>query len=170
MLGGTVGSASVGGVVGAGLRGEVETHVTALKESTRLGVISSLSVGRGVKVDVAEATRTASLLVADDASVGETRAVLKALVEDVVINGPAEVANPEGGALVALLSTIGLGLLGGRVLLRLLLGLSLLGRDLGLLLLLFLIRVGRVRVGILLLLGRLGAVLAVILIIRLLKS
>lgn len=131
---------------GSGLSGEVETHVTALKESTVLVGMGLLGSRRGREVDVSESARAAGLLVSDDTSANDLGVGLELLEEDVVIDAPSEVANPEGGALVGLL---GLVLLAG--LLNLLGGLSLLGRDLNLGLLLGLGLLGlllRVGVGI----------------------
>lgn len=131
VLAGAVLSALLGGI--AGLRSEVETHVTALKESTGLGIEGLLADLGGVEVDIAEAARATSLLVRDDAGGDDTLELLELLIEDVVINAPAEVANPEGGALLLLVA--GLVLLGLGSLLGLLLGLALLGGLSGLLLL-----------------------------------
>lgn len=120
----------------------------------------------GVEVDVAEATGPAALLVGDDTGTGETLEVLELLIEDVVINAPAEVAAPEGGALLlAVLNSLvllGLGLLSLLLSLSLLGGLSLLLGRLGrsllgrLLLLRRRVRVRAGVVGILLRLSRIG--------------
>lgn len=163
MLAGTGGSAVLGS--GSGLGSKVKTHLTALKIAAVLGVESLLGILVGVEVDVAEATGPAALLVGDDTGTGETLEVLELLVEDVVINAPAEVAAPEGGALLlAVLNSLvllGLGLLSLLLSLSLLGGLSLLlgrlGRSLlGRLLLLRRVRVRAGVVGILLRLSRIG--------------
>lgn len=131
MLLGAISGTGVGGAIGAGLGSEVETHVTALEESTGLlveGLLGSLAV---LEVDVAEAAGPASLLVRDDASADDRRAALELLVQGIVIDAPAEVANPKGGALVGSLAVgIGLCLLGLGGIVRLL-GLPLLGGLLG---------------------------------------
>lgn len=71
---------------------------------------SSLGVLSSVEVDIAEATRAAILPVRDDASICNTLAVLELVVQEVVVDLPAEVANEEGRALFG--SILGLGLLG----------------------------------------------------------
>jgi hypothetical protein len=129
---GAISGTGVGGAIGAGLGSEVETHVTALEESTGLlveGLLGSLAV---LEVDVAEAAGPASLLVRDDASADNRRAALELLVQGIVIDAPAEVANPKGGALVGSLAVgNSLCLLGLGGIVRLLLGLPLLGGLLG---------------------------------------
>ena len=131
MLAGTVGGASIGGGIAAGLGSEVETQVAALEEGAGLLVVGLLSSGGAVEVDVAEATRAASFLVGDDAGADDALNALELLVQGVVIDTPAQVANPEGGALLGLL-IIRLGLLGrGLGSLGLLLSLPLLGGLLG---------------------------------------
>lgn len=138
MLAGTLSSAVLGGV-GIGLGSKVETHVTALKQGAVLLVVGLLRSLRGLEVNVAEATRPAALLVSDNTGADKALVDLELLIKDVVINSPAEVANPEGSALVL----AGGCLLRVGSLLRLLLGLSLLGR---LLLLLLLAGLGILRV------------------------
>jgi len=129
VLAGAVGSAGIGGRVGAGLGSEVEAHVAALEVRAALLVVRLLGGLRAVEVDVAEATRAARLLVGNDAGASDALKVLELLVQGVVIDAPAEVANPEGGTLLGSLTTLRLVLL-GRSLggLGLLLGLPLLGR------------------------------------------
>lgn len=142
VLGSAVGGLVLGLVAGI-LASEVETHLTALKKSTALGIISLLRLLVGGKVDVAETARAAGLTVSDDASALGTLAVLELSQKDGIIDTPAEVTNPEGALVVG--NLLGLGLLGSLLLLGGLLSLALLGRLLGLGLLL---RLGRVRVGI----------------------
>lgn len=143
---GAVGSTSIGRGIGAGLGSEVKAQIAALEEGARLLIVGLLSSLGAVEVDVAEATRAASILVADDTSADDALDALELLVQGVVINTPAEVANPKGGALLGILA-IGLGLLGRGISgLGLLLGLPLLrGLLLGGLLLGGLLGVGIVR-------------------------
>lgn len=154
VLGSAVGGLVLGLVAGI-LGSEVETHLTALKKSTALGIISLLRLLVGGKVDVAETARAARLTVSDDASALSTLAVLELSQEDGIIDAPAEVTNPEGALVIG--NLLGLGLLGSLLLLGGLLSLALLGRLLGLRLLLGLGRV-RVRVGI----GVVGVALLII--------
>lgn len=145
-----ISSASTAVLLGSRFSSEVEAHVTALEESTVLLVVGLLgSLGSG-EVDVTETTGAAGLLICDDTSTDNLVIALELLIEDVVIDTPSKVTNPESGALVGFL---GLGLLVG-LLFNLLRGLSLLGRSLDLLLLLLGrllgvlligVRVGRVR-------------------------
>jgi len=137
MLVRTIGSTVLGGV-GIGLGSKVETHVAALKQGAVLLVVCLLRSLGGLEINVAEATRPAALLVSDDTGTDKALVDLELLIKDVVVNAPAEVANPEGGALVL----AGGSLLRVRSLFRLLLGLSLLGRLLLNLLLLLLARLG----------------------------
>jgi hypothetical protein len=128
---GAVGSTSIGRGVGARLGREVKAQVAALEEGTGLLIVGLLSSLSTVEVDVAEATRAAGLLVADDASADNALDALELLVQGVVINTPAEVTNPKGSALLGILA-IGLGLLGRGISgLGLLLGLPLLRGLLG---------------------------------------
>jgi len=123
LLGAVVG-AGIGAAVDRRLCSEVETHFTALKLSTILGVVCLLGSLRGVEVDIAKATGPAGFLVGDDASTGEVLKALELFEEDIIINNPAEVANPKGGTLLALFCLLGLVLLDGS--LGLLFGLPLL--------------------------------------------
>lgn len=145
---GTVGGTSTAVLFGSRLSSEVQAHLTAFQFSTVLLVVSLLGSLGGGEIDVAETTGTAGLLVRHDTSTDNLVEALELLIEDIVIDTPSKVANPQGGALVGLL---GLGLLVGlRLLLNLLGGLSLLGGSLDLLLLLLrlgLIRVLLIRVG-----------------------
>lgn len=68
-----------------------------------LGVLSS------VEVDIAEATGAAILPVGDDAGICDTLAVLELIVEEIVVDLPAKVANEKGRALLR--GVLGLGLL-----------------------------------------------------------
>lgn len=146
MLGSAVGGLVLGLVAGI-LGSKVETHLTALKKSTALGIISLLRLLVGGKVDVAETARAARLTVSDDASALSTLAVLELSQEDGIIDAPAKVTNPKGALVIG--NLLGLGLLGSLLLLGRLLSLALLGRLLGLRLLLGLGRVRvRVRIGV----------------------
>lgn len=113
-------------------------------------VKSSLCVLRAVEVDVTKTAGTSVL--GDNTSASATLAVLKLLVEEVVVNLPAEIANKESGALSG--SILGLGLLCGSLLLFLLISLALLGGSclllgrLGLGLVRVAVRVVRARVGV----------------------
>lgn len=142
VLGSAVGGLGLGLVAGI-LGGEVETHLTALEETTGLGIISLLGLVVVLEVDVAETARAAGLTVSDDAGRLGTLALLELSEEDGIIDAPAEVTNPEGGLVIS--DLLGLGLLGSLLLLGVLLSLALLGRLLNLRLLLGL---GRVRVGV----------------------
>lgn len=79
--------------------GEVDSHVTTIQESTLLVLEGSLGVLGAVEVNVSEATRP-TVLAGDDAGTSDTRALRELLVEEVVINLPAEVADEEGRALL----------------------------------------------------------------------
>jgi hypothetical protein len=123
LLGAVVG-AGIGAAVDRRLCGEVEPHFAALELSTILGVVRLLGSLRGVEVDIAKATGPAGFLVGDNASTSEVLKALELLEEDVIINDPAEVADPKSGALLALFCLLGLVLLDGS--LGLLFGLPLL--------------------------------------------
>lgn len=117
-------------LVGFGLAaGNVESHVTTIKESTVLLVKRGLCILRSVKINVAKSSGATVVAVGHDASTSDTLALLELLVEDVVIDLPAKVANEESGALGGLV--LGLGLLGRG--LSIVVGLALLGGDLSLL-------------------------------------
>lgn len=168
VLAGALGSASGRGRVVVGLAGKVEAHVAALEEGAVLVVEGLLGVLGGVEVDVTEAAGAARILVSDNASALDALAVLELLVQSIVVDAPAEVADPEGSALLGSLATLRLVLLGrGEGSLGLLLGLPLLGRLLGggrLLLggplLRLLLRLGLIRVRLLVRVGLVGARLA----------
>lgn len=131
VLASTLSSAGGRSRVSVGLAGEVETHVAALELGAVLLIVGLLGVLRSVEVDVTEAAGAARVLVGDDASALDTRAVLELLVQSIVVDAPAEVADPEGGALLRGLA-LRLVLLGrGSGGLRLLIGLPLLGLLLG---------------------------------------
>jgi hypothetical protein len=98
---------TITGVLGR-LRGEVEAHVTALELGTILGIVRLLGSIRVGEVNISEAAGAASLPVGDDTSAHKVVEALELLVQDVVINAPAEVTNPESGGRATLL---GLGLL-----------------------------------------------------------
>lgn len=85
---------------------------------------SSLGVLSSVEVDIAEAPRAAIIPVGDDASIRNTLAVLELVVEEVVIDLPAEVTNEEGRTLLGSVLSLGLlyGALGGLLSLALLSG------------------------------------------------
>lgn len=137
-LGAIVGT--IGWVVGRLARAKVQSHVATVEEATLLLLESSLRVLRAVEVDVTETSGTAVL--GDDTSASETLAVLELLVEEIVIDIPAEVASEKGGALGR--SIFSLGLLGKS--LALIISLALLGGSLGLLL--SRLRLGLVRVAV----------------------
>lgn len=130
-LGGTL--AGVGVLL---LAGKVDAHVAAVQEGARLLGVGLLGDLLAVEVDVAEAARPAGLLVRDDASADETLVAGELLVQGVVVNVPRQVADPQSGRGLAVVS---LGLLGRSVgLLDFVLSLALVGRSLGLGLLLLL--------------------------------
>ncbi len=145
---GTVGGAVTGlglGRLGVGVV-EVEgtaVNLLALHSLVRLG--GRLGVA---KVDVAETTAAASVLVGDDTGADKTTEGLESLVQSIVIDTPAEGAGEQGSGSVV----VSLGLLGG--LGNVIISLALLGgSSLSLLLLLIGVRVVAVvrviRVGIL---------------------
>lgn len=122
----------LGAVAGTGSRvvlglsaRDVKTHVAAVEVGTVLLFQSSLGVLSSVEVDIAEAPGAAILPVGDDAGICDTLAVLELIVEEVVVDVPAKVANEEGGALLR--GVLGLGLL--RRALSSLLSLALLGGE-----------------------------------------
>lgn len=125
MLLGTVVGTSLGSGVGRTRVGVVEVDGTALDVLALHGVISLgglLAVG---EVDIAEALAAASVLVVDNTSTDETLEAREGLVQDVVVDAPAQAAGEEGAGGVGLL---GLRLLGGSV--GVIVRLALLGRRL----------------------------------------
>jgi hypothetical protein len=92
-----------------------------------VGLLGDVLAG---EVDVTEAARPARLLVCDNASADETLVAGELLVQSIVVNVPCQVADPQSGGGLAVIS---LGLLGGSVgLLNVVLSLALVGRSLGL--------------------------------------
>lgn len=162
---GTVVGATSSVVVGLASR-QVDSHVTTIEEGTVLLIQGSLGVLGRVKVNVAEATGAAIIAASHDASARDTLAVLELLVQEVVIDVPAQVADEQRGALSGGLLFIGLALLGGS--LGGVLGLALLGGSLSLLLRrlgLRLVRAAGLGIGIAL--GSSGGVGTVAIVIRL---
>lgn len=116
--------AIVGGLLGS----HVQAQIATLELGAALGFegrLGSLGVG---EVDVAETTGAASLLIVDDTGTDQAFELLECVIEDIVINSPAKVANPDSGAVLVFL-IISFGFLGSS-LLGLILGLSLLARGL----------------------------------------
>lgn len=136
---GTVGSAGSGVGIGGASVGIVEVDITALDVLALHGLVGLGGVLGGIEVDVTEATAATAHLVSNDAGTDETTEGLESLVEDVIIDGPAQVTSEESGG------SVGLGLLGLGLGLILILSLALLRGgllSLGLRLIRLLLRVG----------------------------
>jgi len=147
-----VGASTVLGTVSTGLgslagSSVVKVDGTAVKIGTLLGIHGLGSIDSAVELNVTESAGAAGLTVGDNADTGEFTELGELTLEPLLIDVPGQVADEEvGGGTLG--SFLGLGLLGSG--LRLVISLALLGG-----LAVLRVRVGAVRVGARLRVGRL---------------
>lgn len=111
-LGAVVGTVTGSTIISRLGLGGVESQTTALELETLHTIESSLALLGGAEINVAEATGSLHVLVGNNASTVKTLVVLEGLVQDVISDTPAEVANEKSDSL-GLLGIFGLSLLGG---------------------------------------------------------